>query len=141
MIMVKGRTKIPDGLKPQKETSIPDCPEYLDTIGKDEWKRITAEMLSVGLLHKVDRASLELYCQTYSRYRIYSEQLQNEKSIILMDNGAQQINPTIKLADNALKTCRLMLIQFGLTPTAREKLTIKNSTVNESANKWKGMIR
>lgn len=140
--MPKGRTKTPAGVKPQRETSVPVCPDYLDTIAKEEWKRITEEMLSVGLLHRVDRASLELYCETYSRYRRYVDEMRKEdfEATLPTANGAAQINPIIKLSENALKTCRLMLNQFGLTPASREKLTVKKSE-DTASSKWSGLIK
>ncbi len=139
--MTKGRTKLPDGLKPKPITSIPDCPDYLDTVGREEWHRVTKEMLSVGLLNKVDRASLELYCENYSRYRQYLELMRKPdfETTIITANGAAQINPILKLSDAAARTCRSMLMQFGLTPVSREKLTTKKEDPAES--KWTGLVK
>lgn len=140
--MTKGRSKIPDGVKPQRETSIPDCPDYLDSTAREEWNRITEEMLSVGLLNKVDRASLELYCETYSRYRRYVGEMAKPdfQTTLITANGAEQINPVIKLSENALKTCRLMLCQFGLTPASRERMSIKKDD-SGAESKWNGLVR
>lgn len=45
----------------------PDCPKHLWPEAKREWKRISAELEDAGLVAKVDRAQLALYCQAWAR--------------------------------------------------------------------------
>jgi P27 family predicted phage terminase small subunit len=45
----------------------PDCPRHLWPEAKREWKRIGAELEDAGLIAKVDRAELALYCQAWAR--------------------------------------------------------------------------
>lgn len=52
-----------DGINP--EVSIPDPPTWLCKDGLKEWKRFTAELLALGLISKLDRTGLSLYCQSY----------------------------------------------------------------------------
>ena len=45
----------------------PDCPKHLWPEARREWKRISAELEAAGLVAKVDRAQLALYCQAWAR--------------------------------------------------------------------------
>ena len=49
-----------DGFQPQVE--IPDCPPHLLPEARKEWRRITPELERYGLISKIDRAALALYC-------------------------------------------------------------------------------
>lgn len=45
----------------------PDCPKHLWPEARKEWKRISAELEDAGLVAKVDRSQLALYCQAWAR--------------------------------------------------------------------------
>lgn len=54
-----------DELRPEVE--IPDCPTWLWTEARKEWRRISAELEKYGLISKLDRSALVLYCQAWAR--------------------------------------------------------------------------
>ncbi len=54
-----------DELRPEVE--IPDCPSWLWVEAKKEWKRVSAELEKYGLISKLDRSALVLYCQAWAR--------------------------------------------------------------------------
>jgi phage terminase small subunit len=49
------------------EVEIPDAPRWIWPEAKKEWKRIGAELQRYGLISKLDRAALVLYCQAWAR--------------------------------------------------------------------------
>jgi phage terminase small subunit len=49
------------------EVEIPNCPKHLWPEAKKEWKRVSIELEQYGLISKLDRASLSLYCQAWAR--------------------------------------------------------------------------
>lgn len=49
------------------EVEIPNCPKHLWPEARKEWKRVSAELERYGLISKLDRASLSLYCQAWAR--------------------------------------------------------------------------
>jgi phage terminase small subunit len=53
-----------DAVTPQVE--IPGCPEHLLPDARKEWERIGPELVSLGLVAKIDRAALALYCQEWA---------------------------------------------------------------------------
>lgn len=54
-----------DEFKPEVE--IPDFPSWIWPEAKKEWKRISTELERYGLVSKLDRAALVLYCQAWAK--------------------------------------------------------------------------
>lgn len=57
----------------QPEVEIPGAPSWLWSEAKKEWKRISVELEKYGLISKLDRAALVLYCQAWSKM-VWAEQ-------------------------------------------------------------------
>lgn len=51
----------------QPEVEIPDYPSWLWSEAKKEWKRISLELEKYGLISRLDRAALVLYCQAWAK--------------------------------------------------------------------------
>lgn len=58
--------------EPKPQAKIPSCPSHLDKEAKVEWRRISKQLLQLGLLTEIDRAALAAYCQAWSRW-VYAE--------------------------------------------------------------------
>jgi P27 family predicted phage terminase small subunit len=52
----------------------PECPAYLWPEARREWVRISAELEDAGLVAKIDRAALAIYCQAWARM-VWHEQM------------------------------------------------------------------
>jgi P27 family predicted phage terminase small subunit len=57
---------------------MPDCPKHLWPEAKREWRRIGPELEDAGLVAKIDRAALALYCQSWARMVWHEECLTRE---------------------------------------------------------------
>ena len=72
-----------------KPSGIPSCPTFLDAAAKKEWKRISKELIEIGILTSVDRSILASYCDAYSRWAQATEELndlrkQKGKSVLVV---------------------------------------------------------
>ncbi len=56
----------------------PDCPKHLWPEARKEWKRIAPELEDAGLIAKIDRAALALYCQAWARMVWHEQCLQRD---------------------------------------------------------------
>jgi len=65
----------------QPEIEIPGCPKHLLKEARKEWKRITPELEKLGLISRIDRTALALYCQTYAHLVWHEEMYQRDKEI------------------------------------------------------------
>jgi P27 family predicted phage terminase small subunit len=103
--------------------SAPKPPRNLDAEAKREWKRVSSELLEAGLLTAVDRAALAAYCAAWSRWRAAEKIIQREGMTFTTERGYVQQHPAVGIANTALTTMRQFLVEFGMTPGSRAKVT------------------
>lgn len=94
---------IPDN--PQPRLMFPDAPEHLDEVAKEEWRERGAELFDMGLLTIVDLPAFEAYCVWYSKFR------QADSDHARKEAGHQM---------------RMFMVEFGMTPSSRSKLDVKD---------------
>lgn len=106
---------------------IPDAPQHLKGEARAEWDRITPELLRLGLIAKVDRAALMVYCQAYALYVRAQEKIDELGEIALIQsttNGYEQIGPWMQLSNRAADQMKSFLSEFGMTPSARTRVNV-----------------
>jgi P27 family predicted phage terminase small subunit len=108
---------------------IPKCPSHLNATAKREWRRISAELISLGLLTEVDRAALASYCAAYSTFVDAELNLAKFGLVIKSPKSGMPIaNPFLGVRNRALDLIRQFSIEFGLTPAARTRLSVDPAT-------------
>ena len=124
--------------EPEAEKGAPVCPKYLDDVAKKEWKSVCKQLDSMGLLTKVDRMVIELYCEAYSRYRIAQEQVREHGAVLLSKNRFEMKSPWASEMDTQFATLKGLLIQFGMTPCARAnmRVDVKNKEGKKGIGKF-----
>jgi P27 family predicted phage terminase small subunit len=111
--------------EPQPTVEAPECPEHLDAAAQAEWKRISAELLTLGLLTSIDRAALAAYCQTWSRWIDAERNIAKYGPVVKSPkSGFPCANPFVGIANRALDLMLKFAIEFGLTPSARSRLQV-----------------
>ena len=113
------------------------CPKFIGKYGRQEWQRITSDLSRLNMLTGVDQGALEMYCQTYQKWRDAEDYLIKEGTVYAIkdDYGnikcVQQV-PQVSIAHQSAEYCRKMLSEFGLTPAARTRLSIPASEVRSA---------
>lgn len=95
------------------------APNWLDEVAKREFKRVAELLLEVELINEADIAHLALYCDAYSQYIGYKEEVENTG---LWIDGKP--NPFIIRMRDAATQVRQFASDLGLSPQARAKLAI-----------------
>ena len=109
-----------------KPSGIPTCPRHLDKEAKVEWRRISGELLMLGLLTLIDRAALAGYCSAWSRWVAAELSIQKFGTVIKSPKSGYPIqNPYVGIANTALDQMRKFATEFGLTPASRSRLHIE----------------
>jgi P27 family predicted phage terminase small subunit len=133
----------------------PEAPEWLPDEAAAEWARVVPELTRLELLKPVDRASLTAYCLTWQRL-VDAQKLVAENRIVeveaiknadgdvvdavtldgygLLGKNSQGITraPWIAIIEAASKELRAWAAEFGFTPSAENKLAVKESGDDES---------
>jgi P27 family predicted phage terminase small subunit len=120
---------------PAPKQAVPACPSFLSPEGKKEWRRVSKELLSVGLLTIVDRAALAGYCQAYSRWKEAEEAIQEHGLTYEYTNKNGSTNvvarPEVSIARECLMLIKAFCAEFGLTPSSRSRLTVPKNEKDE----------
>jgi phage terminase small subunit len=138
----------------QPEVEIPGCPKHLMPEARKEWRRITPELEHLGLVSKIDRAALALYCQAWARWVWCEQQLSRAQELaaakraeweakpenegkawaggdgfmIPTPNGSFTYSPHWVGANKAMEQVDKFLASFGLSPSSRGRVTPSSRT-------------
>ena len=85
---------------------------------------MSRELVSLGLMTKIDRAALAAYCQAWARWIQAEEEIRKSSCIVKSPSGYPIQNPWLAVANTALKQMRAFLTEFGMTPSSRSRVTV-----------------
>ncbi|MGU8073226.1 phage terminase small subunit P27 family [Streptococcus suis] len=123
-----GKRPLPTNeVKPKQKA--PRCPQWLEDDAKKEWKRMGKILEQMGILTEMDMTAFAGYCQAYARWKEAEEFLTKHGSIIKTPNGYLQQVPQVSISQTNLKIMLKFCEQFGLTPSARNRLATMDSEV------------
>lgn len=120
----------------QPEVAVPSIPAHLSKEARKEWKRITVELEALGLISRLDRAALAIYCQTWARLVQAELELEkrrasaeaagaNEFDAVFVQTtptGFQRESMLIRLVGKLQQDCDRYLASFGMSPSSRSKV-------------------
>lgn len=130
-----------DGVNP--EIQIPSPPSWLSQHARKEWRRVGAELETLGLIAEIDKASLTTYCQTWGdlcdlelAFAAQKKQVKDagDGSELQMMAAYFQKTPTGFLRESAIhrKIVEMRgeldryVKNFGLNPSARARVQASN---------------
>jgi P27 family predicted phage terminase small subunit len=114
--------------EPVLATRIPECPEHLAGEAKREWERTTKLLAAAGLVAEIDRAALASYCQAWGRWVEAEEALRRHGVVIKSPNNFPMPSPYLAIANKAMDQMRLLLTEFGMTPSSRARVVAMPDT-------------
>jgi P27 family predicted phage terminase small subunit len=125
-----GKRKLNRG-EPKGRPGVPPCPPHLTGVARDAWHRLGRRLATLRVITEGDAEALELLCSAYAEYRAtlavvtrrgrtYSTRTAN--GIIVRKR------PEAAIASEAWWRVKSMLIEFGLTPSARTRITAADAT-------------
>lgn len=156
--MGKGRKKTPTKLKEMQGTleksrtienemvvdqvsELPQVPEWLSEIGKNEFEKVTTQLFNLGMLYSVDLKLVEAYANEISLYLECEMKLRKENRIDEFQSSEgivlrRQASPLVKMKNDALNNSLKLAAQFGLTPVARASISAPVTTNNTQINNY-----
>lgn len=133
-----GRRPLPKNeVSPKVTEKIPRPPSHLSRAAKKEWKSISEKLNNLGLLTELDVTALALYCQAYSRWVEAEEKLALTGLVVRTTNGNIINSPYVNIASASMKECHKFLVEFGMTPSSRTKVSAVSKT---KKSKFTGLI-
>jgi P27 family predicted phage terminase small subunit len=114
--------------EPQTTAAIPACPDHLSGEAKSEWERVGRLLAGLGLVTQIDRAALAAYCQAWGRWVEAEEAIKRHGVVIKSPNNFPIQSPYLAIANKAMDQMRLLLAEFGMTPSSRTRVTASPTT-------------
>lgn len=110
--------------EPKPRPIAPRCPSWLAREAKREWRRVAPVLERLGLLTEVDGAALAAYCQAYARWRAAEEAVSRLGATYTTALGRLAPRPEVAMARQMMGQVRAFCAEFGLTPSARGRMSI-----------------
>jgi len=104
----------------------PEAPAWLPAEAAAEWERVVPELARLELLKPVDRASLTAYCLTWDRL-VEAQRLVTQDGVLGENSQGIVRHPAVAVVEAASKELRAWASEFGFTPSAENKLAVKES--------------
>lgn len=107
--------------------TLPEPPVHLSEVAKQRWHEVAEDLHTLGLLGRLDRDELAVYCQAYGDWVSYREKIDeqerkfSEGHVLITKNGFQQISAWKTLEKQAIEMMRSAGNSFGMNPAARAK--------------------
>lgn len=113
--------------EPKPLRKLPPAPEHLTAIAREAWDRFAPMLFKLGVLTEADVIGLERLAECYAEVRTLAEVIEKEghtyeTTTQTGDMIVRRRPESAQLAD-ADKRLRAYLVEFGLTPAARSKVT------------------
>lgn len=106
-----------------KPTTRPVCPRHLDEVAKNEWRRVVPELVQLGVLARIDTATLAAYCQNFSRWVAAERELEKHGGLTYVsDTGMIRKHPAVSIAHDAMTAMKGFAAEYGLTPASRARV-------------------
>ena len=124
--------------EPVVTPEIPTCPRELSPAARKEWRRIGPELARMGLLSRIDRAALAMYCDHYGRWLEAIAALQKYGVVVKSPNGFPMQSPYVAIANKSGEQVRLLLGEFGMSPSSRTRVhaTPPKPAVESAFDRW-----
>jgi len=138
---------------PAPKSEVPRMPTWLTREAKAEWNRVVKQLDALGLITKIDRASLTMLCNSWADYvaafkdvkkrgtviELYKHNVfeVNGKDVIKKDLTSIVKNPNIAVMNDAFGRWHKLNREFGLTPGARASLAIEKKPKEDEFAKFK----
>lgn len=114
----------------------PTRPAHVQGVARREWCRIVRELKALGLVTKIDRAALAAYCVAYGRWVEAEDQIREHGMVIVGSKGSLVRSPYLMIANKAMEQMRQLLIEFGMTPSSRSRVTITPADQGDAAERF-----
>jgi P27 family predicted phage terminase small subunit len=99
-----------------------EAPEHLPAHAKKFWKDAIVRLADVGILDRVDTATLELMAMQYARARQAADVIEREGLMSEGSKGQPRPHPAVQIERLATADFLRIAEHFALTPVARTRL-------------------
>lgn len=127
------KSKLPKN-EPKPKRGIPPMPAFLDERTGKTWNELSAILDRMGVLTVADEMSLKLLCELYTDYCAARKEVRDEGMFYTTINqsGGElvRVHPAMGVLSDCDRRLRQWLVEFGLTPSSRSRVTATDAKDN-----------
>ncbi len=109
----------------------PQMPKTLSAVAQEKWKQMITILRQRGILTKGDGPALEIYCESYARWRKCLAEIEDDGVMVTVDvmdssgvaHTKKVLNPACRMASTLENSQRAMLQQLCTTVASRNSVT------------------
>ena len=121
--------------EPKPDPSPPPCPTWLDDVAKEAWFQVVPQLLTMGVLTRIDENALVRYCRYWSRWREAEDWIAKHGSVYPIKDEQGRVKclqqfPQVAVAHKLGALLTRLEAEFGMTPSSRSR--IQSSKPDES---------
>ena len=100
-----------------------EMPAWLSPAAQEHWPIVAEQLTAAGILGDTDGAALALYCEAFARWRHANDQVAKFGPVVKAPSGFPVQSPFLAISNKAWEQMAKMLIEFGMTPSSRSRVT------------------
>jgi P27 family predicted phage terminase small subunit len=127
--------------EPNPKRVIPPCPDFLQDEARATWHKVSKKLFKIGLLTEIDDMALALLCQSWTEYLEASAKLRETGLLVKSPNGQLMLNPYLVIANQAIKKVRAMLVEFGMSPSSRGRISTTAGGQDSESGEWLDLLK
>jgi len=104
--------------------TVPEPPEWLSDIGREEWMEKAEELRAREALTTVFLSSLAVYCDAYASYRELAAFVRENGATYKGKKGWEAPRPEVSLQTQKGKFMVSLAKEFGFTPGSQSRIAI-----------------
>ena len=101
-------------------SSLPEPPEHLSDVERQEFNRVARVLSDAGLINEVDADAIALYAKWYGTWRTANAHVEEYGQVMTTRSGVVKPNPSVGIASTASREMLKCLNALGMTPTSRK---------------------
>lgn len=122
---------------------VPHPPCWLNPTATDIWHDLAPKVHAMRVLTAADLDALANLCVAQSMVRDCAERIAAEGLTVQSDRSAPMPHPAIRIQKEYLMIAKSLMVEFGLTPASRGRLSVeppKTAEELESEKQWADFI-
>lgn len=112
----------PDEPRPEHRAPVP--PPTLTAAAVPHWESLVAALMSLGVLTECDQVALAQFAEDLAEIEACDHEL-SERGLVISDDKKSFVNPLVRIRNEAKDRVLRYLKEFGLTPSARTRVSAK----------------
>lgn len=119
----------------------PPCPHSLVADARREYRRLAKLLGGLGVLTLGEPAALSLLAVSWARWEKAEAEIAKSGEVVTAPSGYPIPSPWLAISNRAHNQVLKLCEQFGLTPSARSRVTVKPSEAAAPDDKQRFFVR